>query len=91
MENGAAERWGFRGNQVLDKAASITVRGVLRKVISNLSPQDRRPVITLGQGDPSAFSCFRTAPEAEEAIVDAVRSREFDSYPPDVGVLSARR
>ncbi|RVW46785.1 Tyrosine aminotransferase [Vitis vinifera] len=90
MENGAAERWGFRGNQVLDKAASITVRGVLRKVISNLNPQDRRPVITLGQGDPSAFSCFRTAPEAEEAIVDAVRSREFDSYPPDVGVLSAR-
>ncbi|RVX09461.1 Tyrosine aminotransferase [Vitis vinifera] len=91
MENGAAERWGFRGNQVLDKAASITVRGVLRKVISNLNPQDRRPVITLGQGDPSAFSCFRTAPEAEEAIVDAVRSREFDSYPPDVGVLPARR
>ncbi|XP_034702768.1 tyrosine aminotransferase-like [Vitis riparia] len=91
MENGAAERWGFRGNQVLHKAPSITVRGVLGKVISNLNPQDRRPVITLGQGDPSAFSSFRTAPEAEEAIVDAVRSRKFNSYSPDVGVLTARR
>ncbi|KAL6330496.1 hypothetical protein AAG906_040426 [Vitis piasezkii] len=91
MENGAAERWGFRGNQVLHKASSITVRGVLGKVISNLNPQDRRPVITLGQGDPSAFSSFRTAPEAEEAIVDAVRSRKFNSYSPDAGVLTARR
>ncbi|RVX09462.1 Tyrosine aminotransferase [Vitis vinifera] len=91
MENGAAERWGFRGNQVLHKASSITVRGVLGKVISNLNPQDRRPVITLGQGDPSAFSSFRTSPEAEEAIVDAVRSRKFNSYSPDVGVLTVRR
>ncbi|KAJ9686265.1 hypothetical protein PVL29_015258 [Vitis rotundifolia] len=91
MENGGRKRWGFRGNEELDKAASITIRGVLNKVMSNLNPQDHRPVIPLGHGDPSAFSCFRTTPVAEDAIVDALRSRKFNSYAPTVGILPARR
>uniref|UniRef100_F6H5F3 Aminotransferase class I/classII large domain-containing protein n=1 Tax=Vitis vinifera TaxID=29760 RepID=F6H5F3_VITVI len=91
MENGGRKRWGFQGNEELDKAASITIRGVLNKVMSNLNPQDHRPVIPLGHGDPSAFSCFRTTPVAEDAIVDALRSRKFNSYAPAVGILPARR
>ena len=91
MENGGRKRWGFQGNEELDKAASITIRGVLNKVMSNLNPQDHRPVIPLGHGDPSAFSCFRTTPIAEDAIVDALRSRKFNSYAPAVGILPARR
>ena len=59
--------------------------------MSNLNPQDHRPVIPLGHGDPSAFSCFRTTPIAEDAIVDALRSRKFNSYAPAVGILPARR
>ncbi|KAL6330388.1 hypothetical protein AAG906_040317 [Vitis piasezkii] len=91
MENGGRKRWGFQGNEELDKAASITIRGVLNKVMSNLNPQDHRPVIPLGHGDPSAFSCFRTTPVAEDAIVDALRSRKFNCYAPTVGILPARR
>ncbi|KAK7852432.1 s-alkyl-thiohydroximate lyase sur1 [Quercus suber] len=47
--------------------------------------------VPLGHGDPSPFPCFRTAVLAEDAIVDAVRSAKFNSYPPTmVGLLPAR-
>ena len=91
MENGSKKRWGFQGNQELKKAAAITIRGVLSTLLSNLSEEDQRPVIPLGHGDPSAFPCFRTTPVAEDAIVDAVRSANFNSYAPTVGLLPARR
>lgn len=61
------------------------------RVISNLNESDSRPVIPLGHGDPSAFPCFRTTSEAEDAIVDAVRSAKFNCYSPTVGLLPARR
>ena len=91
MENGSKKRWGFQGNQELNMAAAVTIRGVLGKVLSNLSEEDNRPVIPLGHGDPSAFPCFRTTPVAEDAIADAVRSAKFNSYAPTVGLLPARR
>ncbi|KAL6330382.1 hypothetical protein AAG906_040311 [Vitis piasezkii] len=91
MENGSKKRWGFQGNQELNMAAAVTIRGVLGKVMSNLSEEDNRPVIPLGHGDPSAFPCFRTTPVAEDAIADAVRSAKFNSYAPTVGLLPARR
>ncbi|RVW46778.1 Tyrosine aminotransferase [Vitis vinifera] len=90
MENGSKKRWGFQGNQELNMAAAVTIRGVLGKVMSNLSEEDNRPVIPLGHGDPSAFPCFRTTPVAEDAIADAVRSAKFNSYAPTVGLLPAR-
>lgn len=91
MENGSKKRWGFQGNQNLNKAATVTIREVLRTVQSNLSEEEKRPVIPLGHGDPSAFPCFRTTPVAEDAIADAVRSAKFNSYAPNVGLLPARR
>lgn len=91
MENGSKKRWGFQGNQKLNKAATFTIREVLRTVQSNLTEEEKRPVITLGQGDPSAFPCFRTTPVAEDAIADAVRSAKFNCYAPNVGILPARR
>ncbi|KAJ9686264.1 hypothetical protein PVL29_015257 [Vitis rotundifolia] len=91
MENGSKKRWGFQGNQEMNMAAAVTIRGVLGKLRSNLSEEDNRPVIPLGHGDPSAFPCFRTTPVAEDAIADAVRSAKFNSYAPAVGLLPARR
>lgn len=90
MENGSTKRWGFQGNKNLNLAGAVTVRGVLGKLMSNLSEEDTRPVIPLGHGDPSAFTCFRTTPAAEDAIVDAVRSAKFNSYGSTVGLLPAR-
>ncbi|KAK9092676.1 hypothetical protein Syun_027587 [Stephania yunnanensis] len=52
---------------------------------------DQRPFIQLGHGDPSAFPSFRTARINEDAIVDAVKSRNFNSYAPALGLLPTRR
>ncbi|KAF7141852.1 hypothetical protein RHSIM_Rhsim06G0138800 [Rhododendron simsii] len=91
MENGTAERWGFRGNEVLSTASAITIRGVLNEVMGNINESDPRPVIPLGHGDPSASPCFRTTQIADDAIADALHSAKFNGYAPTVGVLQARR
>ncbi|PSS05693.1 Tyrosine aminotransferase [Actinidia chinensis var. chinensis] len=91
MENGtAAEKWQFRGNEVLKTASAITIRGVLNEVMDNIEESGPRPIIPLGHGDPSAFPCFRTVQIAEEAIVDAARSAQFNGYASPVGIPPAR-
>ncbi|KAK6919106.1 Aminotransferase, class I/classII, partial [Dillenia turbinata] len=92
MENGDA-KWRFRGNKQLrsDSAMNVTIRSVRQEIMSRLNPQDERPVIPMAQGDPSYFSCFRTAPVAEDAIVESVRSAKFNCYSPIVGIPPARR
>ncbi|KAL4620453.1 hypothetical protein ACB092_06G155200 [Castanea dentata] len=88
------ERWNFGANrEVMIAPSGTTVRGVLKKIMENLDKDDpSRPTVPLGHGDPSPFPCFRTTVLAEDAIVDAVRSAEFNSYPPTMlGHLPARR
>lgn len=92
MENGGvASCWNFKPNATLEFAANLTIRGVLGTIMANLDHRDTRPTIPLGHGDPSAFPCFRTTPIAEDAIISAVRSAQYNSYAPCVGILPARR
>lgn len=90
MENGGAIRWRFGGNDELTKASAITIRGVLNTLMENLKPEDSRPVIPLGHGDPSAFPCFQTTPLAVDAVCDAVRSAKYNGYGSTVGIPPAR-
>ncbi|XVE66167.1 hypothetical protein DITRI_Ditri08aG0058600 [Diplodiscus trichospermus] len=91
MENGS-NKWAFEGNKALEIADAISIRGVLNMLNNNVNGNDNaKPAIPLGHGDPSVFPCFRTTPIAEDAIVDAVRSAQFNCYSPTVGILPARR
>lgn len=92
MENGGSppKRWRFKGNERLTQAGAVTIRGVLTTVLQNLDVNDTRPVINLGQGDPSAFPSFRTTPFAEDAVCAAVRSAQFNGYTSTVGIPAAR-
>uniref|UniRef100_J3N904 nicotianamine aminotransferase n=1 Tax=Oryza brachyantha TaxID=4533 RepID=J3N904_ORYBR len=45
----------------------------------------------MGHGDPSAFPCFRTTPDAVDAVAAALRSGELNSYSPGAGLEPARR
>ncbi|GLT41645.1 hypothetical protein SLA2020_156920 [Shorea laevis] len=90
MENGSM-KWCFQGNQELGQKSDVTIRAVLNMLRENLNKDDSRPVIPLGHGDPSPFPCFRTAAAAVDAISDALRSAEYNSYAPTIGVLPARR
>ncbi|KAF8413832.1 hypothetical protein HHK36_001826 [Tetracentron sinense] len=91
MEKGS-KRWGFRANEDPNSASGLSIRGVLYSLMQNIDAGDERPTIPLGHGDPSAFPCFRTSLSAEDAIVDALRSADFNSYSPTTaGISPARR
>nr|XP_023889621.1 tyrosine aminotransferase-like isoform X1 [Quercus suber]POE64540.1 tyrosine aminotransferase [Quercus suber] len=91
MENGTKQIWGFRGNEELKIASEITVRGFLNLLMFHVNKDDDRPTVPLGHGDPSAFPSFRTTGIAEDAIVDALRTANYNCYAPTVGVLPERR
>lgn len=88
--NTAVGRWGFGSNGLLASISASSIRAVLNVVMSEIREDGPRPVLPLGHGDPSCFPCFRTTSVAEEAIVDAVRSANFNSYASTVGIVPAR-
>ncbi|XP_020097006.1 nicotianamine aminotransferase A-like [Ananas comosus] len=87
---GGAKRWGFRPNAAAASAATWSVRGTLNKIRAAVPAGDARVAIPLGNGDPSLFASFRTPAAAEDAVVAAVRSAQFNCYAPAVGIPSAR-
>ncbi|WVZ76901.1 hypothetical protein U9M48_024820 [Paspalum notatum var. saurae] len=97
MEDGsgdASTRWSISRPSAaapLAAAGSMSIRAVLDRVFSSLDGSGPLPVLSLGSGDPTASACFRPPPEAEDAVVDALRSRKHNGYSPTVGVLPARR
>lgn len=87
----APDAWNFAPDEALLRLSVLSVRSVLGSIKAGMDPSSDRPVIPLGHGDPSAFSCFRTAPEAVEAVSAALHSGEHNSYPTGVGLEPARR
>ncbi|XBJ22566.1 hypothetical protein VPH35_000941 [Triticum aestivum] len=87
----APDAWNFAPDEALLGLSALSVRSVLGSIKAGMDPSDDRPVIPLGHGDPSAFPCFRTAPEAVEAVSAALHSGEHNSYPTGVGLEPARR
>ncbi|KAM3240881.1 hypothetical protein ACQJBY_054118 [Aegilops geniculata] len=86
-------RWRFfrpTAGTPLAAAGSMSIRSVLNRLNSSVDASGTRPVVPLGHGDPTSSACFRTAPEAEDAVVDALRSRKHNGYSPTVGVPQAR-
>ncbi|KAJ8765249.1 hypothetical protein K2173_011929 [Erythroxylum novogranatense] len=85
MENG-----NVRGGEV-QTPTNITIKGILSLLMQRIDETDKRSVISLGMGDPSAYSCFRTTPVAQDAVVDALKSDKFNGYSPTVGLPQTRR
>ncbi|CAN6272442.1 unnamed protein product, partial [Urochloa humidicola] len=75
----------------LADAGSMSIRAVLGRVFSAVDASGARPVLTLGSCDPTTCASFGPPPEADDAVVDALRSRKYNGYSPTVGVLPARR
>lgn len=85
--------WNFEPNETLLGLMALSVRGVLARIKAEMvaGGGGGRPVIPMGHGDPSAFPCFRTAPEAVDAVAGALQSGEYNSYSTCVGLEPARR
>ncbi|KAA8526808.1 hypothetical protein F0562_008963 [Nyssa sinensis] len=90
MENGT-KKWGGGANgQEIETPTNITIKGIFGLLMANIDANDKRRVISLGMGDPSAYSCFHTTPVAENAVVDTLRSQKFNGYSPTVGLPQTR-
>ncbi|KAH7844377.1 hypothetical protein Vadar_027319 [Vaccinium darrowii] len=90
MENGAKKSGGC-GNGEIETPNTITIKGILGLLLANIDCNDKRRVISLGMGDPTAYSCFRTADVAEDAVVDSLQSQKFNGYSPTVGLPQTRK
>ncbi|KAK3118983.1 hypothetical protein QOZ80_9BG0711880 [Eleusine coracana subsp. coracana] len=87
----AVAAWNFTPNDALLGLTALSVRGVLGRVKAGMVEDGSRPVVPMGHGDPSVFPCFRTTSEAVDAVADALRSGEYNSYSSCVGLQPARR
>lgn len=85
-------KWNFRPSEAVMGCSHdmVGIRGVLDYVMSHLNPNGKSK-IPLGHGDPSGFDCFRTSIDAEDALVEAIRSGKYNGYPPAVGLSQSRR
>ncbi|EEF39128.1 probable aminotransferase TAT2 [Ricinus communis] len=70
---------------------NITIKGILSLLMENIDEKAGRSVISLGIGDPTAYSCFHTTPVAQEAVVNALQCDKFNGYAPTVGLPQTRR
>lgn len=89
MENGAYQN--LDNGQEVEAPANITIKGTLSLLMANTNADDKKRVISLGIGDPTAYSCFRTTVAAQEAVVDTLRSYKFNGYSPTVGLPQTRK
>lgn len=71
--------------------STITIKGILGLLMENIDESNEKRVISLGMGDPTAYSCFRTAHVAQDAVLDSLHSQKFNGYAPTVGLPQTRR
>ncbi|XAR68312.1 hypothetical protein NMG60_11003395 [Bertholletia excelsa] len=99
MENGTVKNWGAAppangGSREPETPSNITIKGILAllmaEVDSNGGGGVGRRAISLGMGDPTAYSCFHTTAVAEDAVADAFHSDKFNGYAPTVGLPQTR-
>ncbi|KAL9145852.1 hypothetical protein ABFS82_13G071300 [Erythranthe guttata] len=76
--------------QEIEVPKNFTIKGVLELLMANTEEIKGKKLISLGIGDPTAHSCFRTSSAAQEAVVDALRSNKFNGYAPTAGLPQTR-
>uniref|UniRef100_A0A0D9WQF8 nicotianamine aminotransferase n=1 Tax=Leersia perrieri TaxID=77586 RepID=A0A0D9WQF8_9ORYZ len=83
MDGDGGKRWRFANpNPAVAAAGERSIQRYLVQLHACLDEHGPRPIIPLSHGDPSSSACFRTTPEAEEAVAAAVRSGEYWATPP---------
>ncbi|CAK9182977.1 unnamed protein product [Ilex paraguariensis] len=92
MENGMKKQQGFGTNgEEPETPTNITIKGILSLLMASIDGEDKKRVISLGMGDPTAYSCFHTTAIAVDAVVDTLRSDKFNGYAPTVGLPQTRK
>ncbi|KAK6919631.1 Aminotransferase, class I/classII [Dillenia turbinata] len=90
MGNGE-KNFNVQGNERLIGSSDTMIRGVLDLLKGNVERSMQKSMIVLGHGDPTSFPGFRTTQDAEEAVLEALKSAQYNCYAPPAGLPSARR
>ncbi|KAL9272892.1 putative aminotransferase TAT2 [Drosera capensis] len=80
-----------RKQQETGSSQNITIKGMIGLIMSYIEEGQKKKVISLGMGDPTAYTCFTTTKVATEAVSDALCSNKFNGYAPTSGLPQARR
>lgn len=78
----------------IETPTNITIKGILGLLMENIEAIDggnNKKVISLGMGDPTAYSCFHSPAMAQQAVVDTLSSYKFNGYSPTVGLPQTRK
>ena len=88
----SSNKWNFSPSDAVMGCSHnmLGIRGVLDYVMSHLNP-DGKSIIPLGNGDPSAFECFRTSVHVEDALIEAIRTGKYNGYSLGNGLPQSRR
>ncbi|VVB15879.1 unnamed protein product [Arabis nemorensis] len=75
---------------------TITIKGILSLLMECIAVEEvegrcSKKVISLGMGDPTLYSCFRTTQVSLQAVSDSLLSNKFHGYAPTVGLPQSRR
>ncbi|KAL1206595.1 putative aminotransferase TAT2 [Cardamine amara subsp. amara] len=79
-----------------ETTSTITIKGILSLLMESISEENEegrcsKRVISLGMGDPTLYSCFRTTQVSLQAVSDSLLSNKFHGYSPTVGLPQSRR
>ncbi|OIT04696.1 PREDICTED: probable aminotransferase TAT2 [Nicotiana attenuata] len=93
-------------NQEIETPNNITIKGILGLLMANVETAEdeddenggnfkknkrKKKVISLGMGDPTAYSCFHSPDVAQNAVIETLASHKFNGYSPTVGLPQTRR
>lgn len=75
----------------METPTNVTIKGILGILMASLDDENKKRVISLGMGDPTAHSCFTTSDIVRDSVVQTLESQKFDGYAPTVGLPPARK
>ncbi|KAI3525183.1 hypothetical protein L2E82_02386 [Cichorium intybus] len=70
---------------------NVTIKGILGILMSSIDEKNKKSVISLGMGDPTAYSCFTTTDSVQDPVVQTLKSHKFNGYSPTVGLPQTRK
>ncbi|KAJ9537626.1 hypothetical protein OSB04_030359 [Centaurea solstitialis] len=79
------------GKMKMEIPTNVTIKGILGILMASIDEDKKERLISLGMGDPTAFSCFTTTDIAQNAVVQTLESHKFNGYSPTVGLPQTRK
>ncbi|KAD6794528.1 hypothetical protein R6Q59_021496 [Mikania micrantha] len=73
----------------METPTNVTIKGILGTLMTSVN--EEKKVISLGMGDPTAYSCFTANTVVKDSVVQTLESQKFNGYSPTVGLLQTRK